>query len=395
MGRRRGERALHVSAFARPMTFFDVQRRHRHRTSVLIAVEILLVWLFGNVVVFPAHLANRCDADGGCEIIVRPDLLTAVTVAALIVLVLATTVLYASRRAVDHDLAVSTDEIAARADLAHLRPGVARLQAVVADMVIASGIAEPVLFVLDDAALNAYAVAGRGPRAPGALVCTSGLIAALDQRELTGVVAHEVAHLRNRDSTVIWTATFAVGAIVAVAAMAMMFADRGRHRLPAVDPETGDLMSARTLSELDQEARGRSGWRHLARAAAVALWLLARPAALLVRAAISRQREQLADAGAVEFTRDPGGLRSALQKIAVTTVRMGDVSFVTASLWIDAPTNDTDNGLGAWWARLLDTHPPIEQRIAWLLTLEGAGRTSIDGLDGVDWTDPHWSVTPR
>ncbi len=347
-----------------PVGFFEAQRRHRRRTAVLIVVELVLVWTIGNVLVFPAHLREVCSrvpsADGStsvrtCATEWHADPGTMLAVAVFVVLFLAVAVLVARARALSGDDVREADG-----------PESAMLREIVTQMAIASGSPTPALLLVDDPALNAYAVAGRDG---GTIVCTTGLLAALDRRELTGVVAHEMAHLRNRDSTVVWVATFAVGLVVVLAGLAILFAERGAHRRAPVDPDTGAPTRATTLGQLDQEARDRSGWRLLATAFAMLMWLLARPAALLVRAAISRRREQLADASAVQFTRDPTGLRSALEKVAASPTPVRDVSVLTASLWIDAPS-----GPGAtWYTRLLDSHPPIEQRIAWLRSLERSG----------------------
>jgi heat shock protein HtpX len=90
-----------------------------------------------------------------------------------------------------------------------------------------------------------------------------------------------------------------------------------------------------------------------------------------VRATISRRREQLADASAVQFTRDPTGLRSALEKLAVRGVSEPQgVRLANSALWINSPLAS-----GRWpksIRRALDTHPPLERRIAWLRQLEGA-----------------------
>jgi heat shock protein HtpX len=102
------------------------------------------------------------------------------------------------------------------------------------------------------------------------------------------------------------------------------------------------------------------------------LTAIALPLALLMRAALSRRREELADAAAVQYTRDPGGLRKALEKIAASNVPETNPSLVTQPLWIDAPTRLRPSD---WIARLLATHPPIEDRIAWLRALEGASAT--------------------
>ena len=153
--------------------------------------------------------------------------------------------------------------------------------------------------------LNAFAVSDGNRH--GAVIITTGLLAALDRRELTGVVAHEIGHIRNRDSRVILVAVLAVGAVVAVAAAATAIAmgiAKATSGFKGKD-SAGFLVAVLAL---------------IAFAVALVLRLIAVPAALLLRAALSRRREQLADASAVQFTRDPGGLRRALEKLAVDAV---------------------------------------------------------------------------
>ncbi len=334
-------------------SFFDEQRRHRRRTALLVALELGLLWVLGNVLVLPAHLRRACTSEGGCSTRIVPDPSTLLAVALFAVAFLVIAVGIAGRRAADGDglpLASAVDDHVVRE--------------VVAQMAIAAGVVEPRTVVVRSAAWNAYAVAGRHG---GTIVCTTGLLEALDRRELTGVVAHEMAHLRNRDSTVVWTATFGVGLVVVLAALAALLGDR--------EPEPEQLpRHLRDIARAERAARrSRSGWRRIATAVSVALWLVALPAAALVRAAISRRRELLADASAVQLTRDPTGLRSALERIAagpVPTAATGEVGggLVTTSLWIHAPRASAGR-----WTRLFDSHPPIEQRIAWLRALEGAG----------------------
>ena len=212
--------------------------------------------------------------------------------------------------------------------------------------------------MLDDPSRNAFAVSDG--RRHGAVVVTSGLLAALDRRELTGVVAHEIAHIRNRDSRVILVAVFAVGAVVAVAvaAMALAAAVAGAARASKGKGAGGGLLMVLAA---------------IAVLAALVLRIVAVPAALLMRAALSRRREQLADASAVQFTRDPGGLRRALEKIAVGSAPLRDRSALARPLYIDARRDQVAGGLFDRW---FDTHPPIEERIAWLRTLEGERRVA-------------------
>ncbi len=157
-------------------------------------------------------------------------------------------------------------------------------------------------------------------------------------------------------------ATFGVGLVMVLAIAVTVFALRAP---PVSDQPSG--------GDGDVDAMERNGMGYVAAIAlvfAAVLWLVAIPAALIVRAIISRRREQLADASAVQFTRDPTALRSALEKIAASTQQPAALRLSNAALWIRNPVSGS--GPLGWVRRLLDTHPPIERRIAWLRSLEGA-----------------------
>jgi heat shock protein HtpX len=100
---------------------------------------------------------------------------------------------------------------------------------------------------------------------------------------------------------------------------------------------------------------------------AAVLRVLALPAAMLLRAALSRRREELADASAVQFTRDPGGLRRALEKVAADTSPAQQIRPLARALCIEQPRA---GGVG-WLDRWMASHPPISARISWLRSLEG------------------------
>ena len=104
----------------------------------------------------------------------------------------------------------------------------------------------------------------------------------------------------------------------------------------------------------------------------LAIYLIAIPAGFLLKAALSRKRESLADASAVEFTREPGGIRSALEKLEADTTVISHPSAATAHLWIESPLDrGSENGVRGGFGRLFDTHPPLAERIAFLRGGEG------------------------
>jgi heat shock protein HtpX len=325
----------------RTYNFFEAQRRLQVRSRVLIGAFFTLLWAIANGFLVATHTRQSCAADGVCEARWYPNWWVMTITAAVVAAYLGLVPLVASRFMVAGPRFRPADG-----------PDTAVFRNVVQEVAIAAGVPAPQPFVLDDPALNAFALSDG--RRHGAVVATSGLLNALDRRELTGVVAHEIGHIRNRDSRVIMVAVFAVGAVVTVAALVTAIAtgfakaasgSRGKD-------SAGFVMALLALTVL---------------AVALVFRVIAVPAALLMRAALSRRREQLADASAVQYTRDPGGLRRALEKLAVDAVPLRRTVALARPLYIDTG----DNVTGRFFARWLDTHPPIESRIAWLRSLEG------------------------
>ncbi len=207
-----------------------------------------------------------------------------------------------------------------------------RLWNIVEELSIAAGLPMPRVFVVDDLSPNAFAT-GRDPR-HAAVVATSGLLHRMDREELQGVMAHELAHIRNYD---VRFATL-VGVLVGMVAL------------------VSDYFLRSTMYRFGWRARNLLG--AIVLALALALAVLAPLSVRLVQLAISRRREYLADASAVEITRDPLGLARALEKIDGDPRPVAVTNRATAHLYIANPIKRA-SGDG-----LFDTHPPIEKRIA-------------------------------
>ncbi|MCR4401430.1 MAG: zinc metalloprotease HtpX [Firmicutes bacterium] len=211
-------------------------------------------------------------------------------------------------------------------------------------LAIAAGIPAPKTYVIDDTAMNAFAT-GRDPE-HAAIAVTTGLLSKLNRQELEGVVAHEMSHIRNRD---ILLASVTV-VLVGVAAL------------------LSDWMMRSFLWGGSRRRRERSG-RGQAGAVivviALVLAILAPLAAQLIRFAISRKREFLADADGALLTRYPPGLADALEKIAADTEPLEAANRATAHLYIVNPLKDS-RGRASY---LYSTHPPIQERIARLRSM--------------------------
>jgi len=192
----------------------------------------------------------------------------------------------------------------------------------------------PKLYLIDTLHMNAFAT-GRNPE-NSIVAVTKGLIQNLNKEEIEGVIAHEIAHIKNRDIKIMMIATILAG-IVAI--MADIFLRWG------------------LFSSSDRENKGN--W--LLIIFGFILALLAPLFAQLFQFAISRKREFLADATGALITRNPLGLASALEKISKQTIEM-NVSPATAGLFIINPFKNKKD-LISWLANLFSTHPPVEERI--------------------------------
>ncbi len=228
----------------------------------------------------------------------------------------------------------------------------ARLHNVVEEMAISAGLPKPRVYVVDDPAPNAFATGKNPERA--AIAATTGLLAKLDRAELQGVIAHEMAHIRNNDILVM---TVAVATAGAIALLADLF-----WRLLYF----GGITGAR-----GRDRNGNQAQAIIAAVGFVFVLVLAPLAAALLRAAISRSREGLADASAVELTRHPEGLRKALEKLDADVTVVRRTSHATSHLWIEAPDDHERHHKGRRFNDLFNTHPPLRERIDDLRRMEG------------------------
>ncbi len=202
-----------------------------------------------------------------------------------------------------------------------------RVAPLVRNLTMQQGLPMPRLWLIEEPSPNAFAT-GRDP-AHASVAVTSGLLQLLDDRELEGVLAHELGHVRNRDILISSVAATIAAAITLLARMAFFFGGRD-----------------------DEDNRGGA-------LGMLFMLILAPLAAMLIQMAISRTREYSADAAAARVTGSPYGLISALQKLEVYSKRIPmDASPATAHMFIIKPFS------GRSMMRLFSTHPSTEQRIA-------------------------------
>jgi heat shock protein HtpX len=230
----------------------------------------------------------------------------------------------------------------------------ARLHNLVEGLCIASGLPKPRIYVVDDQAPNAFAT-GRDPQ-HAAIAVTTGLLEKMNRVELEGVVAHELSHIKNYDILVSTLAVTLVGlvAILSDVGIRMLWWGGGRRRYS--DRDQGANMAGVVLLVV--------GFVLL-----VASPIIAR----IMKAAVGRKRESLADMSGVEMTRYPPGLISALEKLRDDSTVVHAHSRATSHLWIEEPAPVADSqgrvGLLNRINALFATHPPLEERIAALREL--------------------------
>ncbi|CAN5751925.1 zinc metalloprotease HtpX [soil metagenome] len=222
---------------------------------------------------------------------------------------------------------------------------------VVEEMTLASGLPMPKVYIIDDSAPNAFAT-GRDPE-HASVAATSGLLEKLDRDELQGVMAHEMAHVGNFDIRYAMLVGVLVGTTVLISDFFLrsLWFGGGRRRMGG--------------------GRGGGGGQIqiIMMLVGILLAVLAPIFARLLQLSISRQREYLADATAVKLTRNPKGLADALEKISGDKEVLEVANRATAHLYIANPIKKFEKRAKG----LFSTHPPMDERVQILRSLESGG----------------------
>ena len=232
---------------------------------------------------------------------------------------------------------------------------------VIREMALAARMPVPRAYIIDDPAPNAFAT-GRDP-AHSVICVTQGLVDRMDREEMQGVLGHEMAHIRNYDIRTMMMIAVLVGGIAMLADFVWRWS------------WFGGFGGSRDRD--DNNSSGGSG--EAGALIAIAVFILAALAPIfsqLLAMAVSRQREYLADASSVEFTRNPQALLRALEEIAKHESPLSSASRGVAHLFIVNPLEraaDGDGDGGNFFANLLSSHPPLAQRIARLRALAAGG----------------------
>jgi heat shock protein HtpX len=223
------------------------------------------------------------------------------------------------------------------------------LYRIVENLSITAGLPMPRVYIVEEQAMNAFAT-GRNPK-HAVVAVTRGLLNRLERTELEGVLAHEMSHIGNRDMLVSTVIVVLAGIVVLAADLAF------RNLL------FGSMFGGRRGSR----DSGHAG--AIMMAVGLAVMIVAPILAQVIKLAVSRKREFLADASGALLTRYPEGLASALEKISQDSIRMKSANNATAHLYFENPFKEDrrhsgqSEGGAHWFSKLFMTHPPVEERV--------------------------------
>jgi heat shock protein HtpX len=207
----------------------------------------------------------------------------------------------------------------------------------VESLAIGEGIPKPAIYVIDDPSPNAFATGVSPDKA--AIIFTTGLLATMNREELEGVTSHEMSHIKNHDIRLL----LVVSTLIGLAALLASILWRSAFFAGGGGRDNGGSQLALVIF-----------------AAGLLLAVVGFIIGPLIRLALSRERESLADVSGVELTRHPAGLISALKKLQQNDKPFKNMNHATAAMCIDDPLQHHES----WHHRLYDTHPPIAQRTA-------------------------------
>jgi heat shock protein HtpX len=308
-----------------PTTFYREIDRNRRRSWVLIAVVIVLLGVLGGAIGYATGF-------GWGGVVAAVVLASAMSVGSYFA----------------GDALVMATSGAKEIDRAQPPDRYQQLLNVVEEMRLAGGLPPPRVWVIDDSAPNAFAT-GRDPRHASVAV-TTGLLDKLDREQLQGVIGHEMSHIGNLDIRFTLLVGVLVGSIALLADWFLRFTFWGGGRRGGGNDRNGGGGAAALIFVL-----------------AIVLAVVAPLIGRLVQAAVSRTRESMADATAVELTRNPIGLARALRTISEDPEVLEVANRATQHLYIVNPIKSFEERAKSLW----DTHPPIGERVRALENIAG------------------------
>lgn len=237
---------------------------------------------------------------------------------------------------------------------------------IISDLAMVANLPMPDVYLIEDASPNAFAT-GRDPK-HSAVAVTSGLRNLMNREELEGVLAHELSHIKNYDIRVS-SITVALTTFIAGAGVFLMIAGSSMMR------NSSFLGFASAGSRDDDDDRSAASIMMAIMAFGLIIWIggllikiVGVPIAKIMQFAVSRERESLADVSAVNLTRDPQGMINALEALKGDSTPMQNPGATGAALYINKPIEK--GGKVPFWAKMFDTHPPLDERIERLKKLQ-------------------------
>lgn len=227
-----------------------------------------------------------------------------------------------------------------------------RLYRIVENLAITTGLPMPKVYIINDPAPNAFST-GRDPK-HASVAATTGILDLMDDAELEGVMAHEMGHVQNYDirvSTLVFGLVVAIGFIADILLRFSLF---------------GGLSGGRNDNNNNNNGGGGGGANPVVLILSIVALVLSPILAALIQAAISRQREYLADASSAMITRNPPELESALKKLGEYGRPVARQNTSMAHMWVADPNKP------GMMSKLFGTHPPIPDRIARLEKIGGS-----------------------
>jgi heat shock protein HtpX len=324
--------------------FRALQRQNSRRTVALVAVFITLFTALGFGLDFAFGLIGYQDGQFAGLPLITPIAFVASAVQSVVSYYRGSSIVLFSMGA---------------RPLYPIKPEEEMCRNVIREMAIAARLPEPKAYVMPESGPNAFAT-GRDP-AHAAICVTSGMLERMDREQLQGVIGHEMAHIRDYDIRLMTMIAVLVGGIALLSDLTMRSARAGAFR-----------------SSGSGSGGGGRGNRNNAGAGIIlilvlVLAVLAPVFAQLLAMAVSRQREYMADAASVEFTRNPSGLIRALETIADARDPVDRATRGTAHLFIVNPLNPLRDDNESALNNLISTHPPLGRRIARLRAMLGQG----------------------
>ena len=308
-----------------PTTFYREIDRNRRRSWMLIAAVIVLLGVLGGAIGYSTGF-------GWFGVVAAVALASAMSVGSYFA----------------GDALVMATSGAKEIDRAQPPDRYQQLLNVVEEMRLAGGLPPPRVWVIDDTAPNAFAT-GRDPRHASVAV-TTGLLDKLDREQLQGVIGHEMSHIGNLDIRFTLLVGVLVGSIALLADWFLRFTFWGGGRRGGSNDRNGGGGAAALIFVL-----------------AIVLAVVAPLIGRLVQAAVSRTRESMADATAVELTRNPIGLARALRTISDDQEVLEVANRATQHMYIVNPIKSFEERAKSLW----DTHPPIGERVRALESIAG------------------------